>query len=163
MKNSKKAFTKVIEKRVRKYARLNRLFRKNDRILVKGSLEKYLVPRIIQDLPCRIYYQKPKNVRIDKIVVPWTLDDEINLFLKQYFTGKKTKQNPKQIKLLKPITDKEAARFAKAKKLSFKPNKKDREIQKFINKMTEHYSDTKYKLYKSTGLMKCIKKLSSQS
>jgi hypothetical protein len=157
MKNSKKAFTKVIEKRIRKYARLNRLFRKNDRILVKGSLEKYLVPRIIQDLPCKIYYQKPKNVRIDKIVVPWTLDDEINLFLKQYFTKKKAKQNKKHIKLLKPITDQEAARFAKLKKLSFKPNKKDKEIQKFIDKMTEHYQDTKYKLYKSIELLKKVR------
>lgn len=159
MKPTNKDFIRIIEKRIRKHARLNKLFRKHDKILVKGPINKYLVPRIIQELPCKIYYQKPKNVRINKIVISWTLDDEINLFLKQYFTNKKIKQNPKHIKLLKPITDKEAKRFAKIKKLRFTPNKKDKAIQKFINKMTEYYPDTKYKLYKSTELLKCIKNL----
>lgn len=172
MKATNKDFIRIIEKRVRKHARLNKLFRKHDKIFVKGTLNKYLVPKIIKDLPCKIYYKKPKT-RVNKIVIPWTLDDEINLFLKQFFTGKKIRQNPKHIKLLKPITDKEAARFAKIKKLKFKPNKtlkfvskaykspiwkKEKAIQHFIDEMEKSYPDTKYKLYKSKELLKCIKK-----
>ena len=152
MNQTNKDFIRIIEKRIRKHARMNKLFRKNDKILVKGQLNKYLVPKIIKDLPCKIYYKQTKG--INKIVIPWTLDDEVNLFLKELFTGKKIKQNPKHIKLLKIITDKEAARFAKIKNLKFKPNKKDKPIQHLINKMTEHYSDTKYKLYKSIELLK---------
>ncbi len=155
MKSAKKDFIRIIEKRIRKHARMNRLFKKNDKILVKGELNKYLVPKIIKDLPCKIYYKQAKG--IDKIVIQWTLDDEINLFLKELLTGKKAKQNPKHIKLLKVITDKEAARFAKIKKLKFKPNKKDKAVQHLINKMTEHYPDTKYKLFKSIELLRGLR------
>jgi len=156
MKN--KEFIRIIEKRIRKHARLNKLFKKHDRILVKGSINKYLVPRIIKGLPCRIYYKKPKKDRINKIVITWTLDDEINQFLQYVFTGKKAKENKLYVKILKPITDREAARFAKIKGLGFKPNKKNKAIQEFIGKMTEHYPDTKYKLFKSRELFECIKK-----
>lgn len=154
-----KCFARTIEKRIRKYIRLNSPFRKNDRILVKGSLNKYLIPRIIKHLPCRICCQKAKG-RINKIVVQWTLDDETNLFLKHLFTGKKAKQNPRHIKPLKVITDREAERFAGIKKLKFKPNRKDKEVQHFINEMEKSYPDTKYKIFKSIGILKCIKKSS---
>ncbi len=158
MKSVDKEFLRIIEKRIRRYARINKLFRKNQKILVKGALNRYFVSRIIKNLKCKIYYQQARGV--NKIVIPWTLDDEINLFLNEFLTGKKTKQNPKHIKLLKVITDKEAARFAKLNKLRFVPNKKNKDVQKFIEKMTERYSDTKYKLYKSSEVLKCILKQS---
>ena len=96
-------FIRLIEKRIRKYTRLNKIFRPKDRILVKGQLSKYFVESITKGLPIKIVHKKS-----NKFVVDWTADDEANLFLENLFLGEKIRQDKKQIKLLKVITDKEA-------------------------------------------------------
>ncbi len=147
-------FSRLIEKRIRKYTRLNKIFRPNDRVLVIGDLSKYFVKSITKGLPIKIFSRK--NKKANKIVVIWTADDEANLFLEELFLGKKIKQDKKQVKLLRVITDKEAKLFAKIKKLKFKENKKNKDIQRFIDELEKKDPGAKFRLVKNQELLKCI-------
>ena len=51
-------FARMIEKRVRKYVRKNKIFRKNDRLLVIDDLSFFLVKSIIKGMPSRIFMKK---------------------------------------------------------------------------------------------------------
>lgn len=165
-------FTKIIEKRIRKYVRINKIFRKNDKILVIDDLSFFLVKSIIKDLPAKIFLKnmgiddlskstvknKIKKEKINKIIIPWTIEDEANLFLNNLFSKKNKKINKKFIKLLMTITDKEAGLFAKINKLNFKENKKNKDIKNMLDSIEEKYPETKFSLLKSIKQMKEITK-----
>ena len=149
-------FCALIEKRIRKNVRINRVFKKNDKILVVGDLCCYLVKRIIKNLPVKITRtNRIKKLRGYKAVAPSTLDDEINHFLESIFLNKKIKEAG-YIKLLKNITDEEAALFAKFKGIAFKPNRKNKEVQEMLDKLSEKYPGIKFSLLKSSEEMKGI-------
>lgn len=155
-------FSRMIEKRIRKNTRINKTFRKNDKILVMDELNEYLIKRIIKDLPVIIYKRKSidnefiKKNKINKIATNTTMDDEATQLLKEFTTGKKTKQNKKIIKLLAVTSDKELERYAKIHEIRFKPNKKDKRYNKTIEQMTQKYTDTKEKLYQSKKTLEKI-------
>ena len=143
----RKCFCMLLEKRIRKYARLNKLFKKGDRILVKGGMDKYFVKSILKDMPVKLV-SKGGN----KVVIQWSLDDEINEFVKALFEGKKVKKI-KGIKLLKVATDKELLMFAKIKKIKFKPNKKDKGVQMFLDAVEAKHPNIKYNLLHNIQLL----------
>jgi len=138
---------------VRKYIRLNDFFQKNDKILVYGDLSHYFIKKILKELPIKIIrikttkdfnkYKKPY-----KKVIEYTLDDEINFFLKKLFTKFESKKN-NTIKILKLITDEEAFQYAKFHKINFKSNEKNEVIEEFINNLEKNYPDIKFSLLKS--------------
>src|SRR3989344_5701744 len=74
-------FIKIIEKRIRKYIRINKLIKKNDKLLIKDPLSLYFIKKIIKS-PIKIINKKGKNA---KEVIPWSLDDECSLFLDLFF------------------------------------------------------------------------------
>ena len=155
-------FCRLLEKRIRKDARINKIFSKNDRILIIGELNKYLVKSIIKELPVKLFFRAKidkefvKKNKINKIVINWTLDDEIHEFLKDFFADKMTAGTGKKyIKLLRKITDKEAELFVKIKKLKFKKNKKDKHIEKFLQGLEKDHPEIRYTLFRN------IKKLVS--
>ena len=87
-------FTTVIDKRIRKFARLNKLFSRNDKLLLMGDLVNHVVRGIIGDMPVQIEVgQASRHVenvseyegKFNKIVIPWTMDDENLLFLNKFF------------------------------------------------------------------------------
>jgi len=93
----KECFCKIIEKRIRKHVRINKIFSKNDRIYVKGPLCRYLVKSIIKDLPVKYTNKNP-----NKIVLPYTADDACVDFLKSVFSNKSIKtKGRRDIKLAK--------------------------------------------------------------
>jgi tRNA(Ile)-lysidine synthase TilS/MesJ len=149
---SESRFMMLVEKRIRKCTRLNQVFKKGDKILVLDALDEFFLRSITSELPVEIYSKKAKNVKFTKIIKQWTADDEINVFLKQIFYGKKEKKET-FLKLLKVITDEEAEKFAKLKGIAFKPNPKDKLVQEFVDRMNAKYPDTKYKLIKSIEIL----------
>jgi hypothetical protein len=155
-------FSRMIEKRIRKNARINKIFRKGDSILVTDDLNEYFIKHIIKDLPVTIHKRKKvdetfiKKNKITKIATNWTLDDEAINTLKEFLTAKKTKQNKKTAKLLIVASDKELERFAKIHYIKFEPNKKDNKYGKTIEQMQQKYSDTKEKLYQSKKTLEKI-------
>jgi len=163
-------FLRVIEKRIRKNARINKLFRKNDRIIVFDSLSFYIVNKIVKDLPKKLFFYKkygdinqlndPSIVRytqrnkISNVVVPWTLDDEINCFLERIFLNKKNKVS--YTKLFKCITEEELEHFCKFNNLKYIKNKKNKDIIDFIDKTDKRYAGTKFKLLKSSRISELL-------
>ena len=160
----KECFSRTIEKRIRKTTRINRIFKKNDNILVFDKLSFFMVNKIVKDLPKKIFFYKEynnisqlntkpikdciKKNKINRIIIPWTLDDEINQFLEQIFLNKKIKEN-EYIKLFKDATEEELDLFSKFNKIEYIKNKKNKGIEDFINKVEDRYTGTKFKLKKS--------------
>ena len=153
----KVCFCRLIEKRIRKFTRINQVFKRNDKVITVGDVCNYFVKSIAKDLPMAVKNVKtmPKPRKGFKILAPWTLDDENNQFLEFLFLNKKP-QKQSFIKLLLPVTDQETALFAKIKKLNFKPNKKNPAITNFIEKLQEKYPEVKFSLLKSLAEHKRI-------
>ena len=128
------------------------LCKKNDKIVVKGAVNKYLINSMLKGLPVKVY---SKKVRGAKEVIEWTMDDEANEFVKALFEGKKGRKS-NAIKLLKVLTDVEVERFAKIKKLKFKANKKDKDVQKFLDNVEAKHPNIKYNLLKNIGTLKAL-------
>ena len=163
-KNSEKnAFSKRIEKRIRKDIRINSLFKKGDKIYVKDKLCRFLIDKIIGDLP-KIYTKDLKKA--NKIVIKYTLDDKCGEFLEELFYNhncnhkngsqaqKKKKKSKKTIEILRTITDKEAIEFAKNNKMLFRPNKKNKKIQEILDDLEKSYPQTRFSLAKSIQALK---------
>jgi len=163
----KKCFLRLIEARVRKYARLNKIFKKNDRILTIDPLSNFLVKKIIHRLPVKIHNKSvkldnlekikdyTKKNKINKIIIPWTIDDECCYFLERLFLNKDKKRS-KYISLLQVMTDEEALLFAKFNKINFSPNKKNKEIKHIIDSMQKKYPETKFSFVKSIEEMEKV-------
>ncbi|MBN2111570.1 hypothetical protein JW707_00570 [Candidatus Woesearchaeota archaeon] len=161
-------FLELIEKRVRKDMRTKRLIRKNDRILLINNESKeyhtgyYLLKRIIKDLPVKIETRKTSNLaasskKHNKIIIPWSLDDEAEEFLNMVFSKKKPKKfSKKTIKLLKNVTEEEIEIFAKIKKFKCRKQAKPR-IKKMLDELEKRYPGYKFSLLNSIKQMKELK------
>ena len=156
-------FCRLFEKRVRKYARENKLFRPKDKVLVIGEINKYLVESIVKNLPIELYFRNKidstfiKSKKLNKIVIEWSLEDEINEFLKKIML-KKTIKKDNKIRLLKIMSEKQIKEFARIKKLKYKVNKKNAELEKMIKRIDEKYPNAKFNLIKNIEILKKIKK-----
>ncbi|MBW2980918.1 hypothetical protein KY360_05875 [Candidatus Woesearchaeota archaeon] len=146
-------FCKIIEKRIRKRIRLNKLFRKGDRILTEDKLSFYLIKKIIKDLPVKMFLKKPASAKVNKTVIKYTLDDKLSDFLENILFGKKPKK-PKQISILDVITDNEAVLFAKINNIRFKPNKKHKDIVTLLGRLEKKYPGIRFSLSKSISELK---------
>jgi len=167
----RKCFLRLIEARVRKYSRLSKLFRRDDHILTIDPLTHFLVKRIVAELPLEIYYKNMKitdletttakkyigNNNINKIIIPWTIDDECSLFLEKLFAGKRA-ISQKYYSLLLTMTDEEALLFARFNNLRFVSLQKNRDFLGIVNAMQEKYPETKFSLMKSIKEMHTILK-----
>lgn len=167
-----RCFAEIIEKRVRKGLRTKKVIRKNDKILViddrsmKSAVGKYLLKSIIKGLPVEIDIKKSKKPDISsakhtKIIVPWSLEDECEEFLKIVFEKKNPARFPKKaVKLLKNVSEDEIESFARIKKL--KPNKKKKpksKIREMLDKLEKNYPGYKFSLFKSAERIKSITQL----
>ena len=155
-------FLKIIEKRVRKYVRINKLFKKNDKILIindnskEAQVNKYILKSIIKNMPATITEKETsKGTRVDKIIMPWNLDDEINQYLEEVMNKKKEKRNTKEIKILKPVLDSEVEIFAKIKGFKYK-KVKHQEKNPFLKGLEEKHPGTKFSLLKSSETLNKI-------
>lgn len=150
-------YTRIIDKRLRKYCRINKIFKKGDNILVIGDLAEHFVKNIIQNLPVKIKALKrlPKSTKgYTKVVLPITMEDEICNFLDQLFSKdfKLKKQNKKTVKLFKVISEEELKVYCKINKLNFKKRNPDR-YTKILDTMEKKYPQTRYSVLNSMDKM----------
>lgn len=156
-------FLEVIEKRVRKELRTGKLIRKNDRILFidNGSKEfkvgYALLTSIIKDLPVKISIKKSKSIaassalskKYDKIIAPWSLEDEDEQFLDFLFSRKKPKQMCRNaVKLLMNISEDEISAFAAIKGFKFREKPKSA-VRKILDSLEKRYPGYKFSLLNS--------------
>jgi len=143
----KSCFCRVITKRIRKDARINKWFKKGDKIYADTPLLQHLINKIIPNLPKKIV--KTKNIT-NKIIISSTTDDIIAASLDNIFHNKKIKLgDKKEIPLLRSITDEEVATYARFQKIPFKPKQKNKDLLNFINIIQEKHAETKSSLVKS--------------
>jgi hypothetical protein len=135
-------FIDMLCKRIQKETKAANPFNANERVLVFGKLAKAFLEKAI-GLPLQIneateeYTKKTIDKEFpgyDKIVVPWTANDEAELFYTEM-----TKMNPnmknigsdrKFVKLFKSITDKELIQAAKILGIEFQKVKRSPELEK---------------------------------
>ena len=166
-------FIKVIEKRVRKDVRLKRLFSRDDHILIlddktkESIVSQYLLNSILNHLPVTIFIFEiedrfnldEKNLKaivrtgcINKIVLPWSLDDEGECFLSKMF-GKldfEKQKKPERIKLLRNVSEKEIEVFAKIKRFKYKKLKPyNKDIREMLNTLEKKHPEIKFSVLKS--------------
>jgi hypothetical protein len=152
-------FIKVIDKRVRKYARMHNLLPAKKIINCEGELTYYIVQKIMQNIPCTIkkISDTKKIEEVSLHYIDWTMDDELNLFLtkiaKEGFVNSKESEKSS---ILKVITDEEALKYSKILGIDFKPNKKDEEILDFLNSFQTRYKETKHSFFKGVEKIKNI-------
>ncbi|MBW2963753.1 hypothetical protein KY306_03185 [Candidatus Woesearchaeota archaeon] len=130
---------------------LNRVFSKNETVLVVGDLAEYFFDLIMKKFPIKKIKRKkisPDTSKFDKVVVESTMDDVDADFLAGFF-GKGLVKKKKVIRILQSITDEEAVRFAKIKKIDFKISDKNKLIKKFLKEMSEKHPEVKFNLLKN--------------
>ena len=165
----------LIEKRVRKHIRTNKLFSKHDEVIIlddnsaAAAVSGHLIRRIIPYLDVHLTKRKIKDRRniasksIDgyrkqkvKVVLPWSLDDEIEYKLEQLFTDTSS-EDKDAIKLLRNLTEQEIEWFARQHKLRFsktKPYNKD--IRKMLQRIHKNHPSIKFSLLKSLDALLVI-------
>jgi hypothetical protein len=149
----KKCFLRLLEARIRKYIRIEKLFQKGDNILIRDPLSDYLVKKIVGGLPVKYYKRNSSN--INSIVIPWTIDDECCYFLERLFANKPVPKI-KNVSVLVTVTDAEALAYAKLKNIKFKPNRKNQYVMEMLNSMEKKYKETKFSLVKSIKEMQNV-------
>jgi|SaaInlStandDraft_4_1057021.scaffolds.fasta_scaffold68808_1 hypothetical protein len=166
---SESKFLEIIEKRVRKEIRTNKLIEKKDRILIidnnspESVVSKYLLKKIIKDLPVKIEVKKidfeiGMNIegKYDKIIVPWCIDKEDEYFLncitnniKQIYLGNYELKTKKYVKLLLPLLYSEIVTYAKFKKFKFLEKDNQSDVGNMIDSLEKEYPEIKFSLLKS--------------
>jgi hypothetical protein len=162
-------FIELIEKRVRKQLRTGKIIKKNDRILFINNESKeyyagyHLLKSIIKGLPVKIEIKKSKSLnpkpakKYDKVIVPWSLDDEAEEFINLLFNKKKPKKfSKKSVKLLHNVSEEEIELFAKIKRFKYRKTKKSK-IKQMLDKLENRYPGYKFSLLNSTKQMKGLK------
>lgn len=152
----KSCFLEILTNRIKKELRKNYLFKKGEKVLVFGKLTEIFLKKAVEGLPLAVKTDKnytkdmfDKKFFYDKIIIPWTADDESELFYEEItkprLNLKNIGQNNKIIKLFKPILDEELVKAAKILKIKFKPKKRNKELEKIQKK----FSSAKFGLVKS--------------
>lgn len=118
---------------------------------------------VIQGLPVRI--ECIENNLIDekvhtfphaKLILPWTMDQEMGSFLNNLFKGQIINEyNPLIIKLFLPVTDPEVKKYAELKKLLYIPLEKN-PVFEILNQLEAKYPSSKYSLAKSVQALRAI-------
>ncbi|MFH1399094.1 MAG: hypothetical protein ABIG95_03205 [Candidatus Woesearchaeota archaeon] len=160
-------FQKQVEKRVRKFARVNRIFQKNQKILIldDGSVNAAITACIMRKL--LIYIPHTSTVRktgfekikfkgkpypqFDRIVVPWSLDKEIEMFLKGLFCDSTHIYSDKRIvKLLCNVTQEEISLLSNINNLKQRKTiPYDREICRMVDTLQKRNPEVRFCLLKS--------------
>jgi len=161
----KRCFCDVIEKRVRKELRINKLLVKNDKVLILddsspgSSVVKYLINNIIKDPTIKIDMKKVNKIELsgdykdyDKVIVPFVMDDEIVSYLDSYFNNN-NKSKEKEDKFVMPLIvlrSDEVLNFAETKKLVFKKSKRSNDdIKKMVDNLEKKYPGTYNSIFKT--------------
>lgn len=153
-------FTEVIEKRARKAFREHAWLRPKDRALIidDGSTKAkaciLLVKAVFKGQP--FYFDTKKGKISDarklakgykKVIIPWNLDDEIELKLRAMFEGKKPEDLP-FIKPLLNISDEEIEYFASIRKVKGRKSPKT-VLGRMLDDLEKKYPGSKFGLLKS--------------
>lgn len=155
-----------IQKKARRELRLNKYFTNKEKVIVidDDSKESKFILCILDEIfnkRLNVGVAKKfnfKNNKINKIIIPWSLDKEINSEILNFFENKKLmnesekninkKGNNKIIKLFKTIDDDEIVCYLSTKRVPFH-NSGRKNSNEFIDSLEKLYPGTKNTMLKS--------------
>lgn len=155
-------YIELLVNRIKKDVRTQAPFKKDEKVLVFGKLTKIFLDKIIENLPLKIEESKSKYSKdvlnkdfkeYDKIVLPWTSDDEAEMFYSEMTSNKpdfNKMGHSKFIKLFKSVLERELITASKILNIEFEPQERNKDLEK-INKK---YPSAKYGLVKSSEEIK---------
>jgi hypothetical protein len=161
---TKKKFLEVIEKRIRKFIRLNELFKPNDTIVIlhDNSPAAFVTEHVLRELslklPLKILIRKKLTKKIldtaNKILFPINADDHIDAFLNTiYFDKLEELYKEEFLSIVRHVAEKECYVFCKYLGLGKgKIKLKKHELDIF----DKPYHETKFATVKSIELMKDV-------
>ena len=186
----KRCFCNLIQRRVKKEIKQKKIIEEGDKILLidDKSIESEISELMLNSIYKRVKIIKKqvnnykiselskstnlliKKEKIKKVVIPWSLDDEIIYFTNCVFSGKKRNRlwHYKDkgiifIKLLRNVLESECDLFASCNNLKFKrspeKDKKIKDIKKLVNKINKKHCETKFSLLKSIDKLNNIIKI----
>jgi hypothetical protein len=141
----------------------------NEKILVindgtaAGVAAEYLLSRVIGGLPAKITVKKKisagesaKNFgRFNRVIIPYSIDDKIEMFLRQMFEGEKLKKSKQELWLVEHLTDEEIEQLLKLKKLKFKQKKKGK-LGLLLARLEQRLPRTRFALARASELFRKI-------
>ncbi|MBT6519501.1 hypothetical protein HOK51_06640 [Candidatus Woesearchaeota archaeon] len=196
-----KCFLNVFERKIKRQIRQKNKLCKGETILAIDNITEYVLKEVIK-LPLNIitknqsYFkitnftsintisqneklaQFIKENKINKVILPWTADNEIEFFLNSFMKQQSLQKNnqkqktqkiqkiqknlPKKfIKLFTPIPQDALEYYCELKKIKYtkceKKNQKNNELKKLINDFELKYPGTKNALIKSSKLISSIR------
>jgi hypothetical protein len=117
-----RCFTELAEQKIRHNLRRYDI-KKDSTILATDELCVQVLKKVI-NMPVKIVTGKQKS---DYIALPWTLDDENEEFLKNFFEKKSGKEEKKIIRLFYPLSKDDVKAYCRIKKIAYHKNRpKDR-------------------------------------
>lgn len=153
-------FSEVIEKRAKKAFREHNWLRPGDKAVIiddgstKAKVCIFLTKATFKCQP--FYFSIKKGILLavqklakghKKVIIPWNMDDEIELNLKAMFEGKK----PEELQYIKPllnVSDEEIRLFAKAKGIKGRKKPKT-QLGRMLDELEKRYPGSKFGLLKS--------------
>jgi len=144
-----RCFSELVEQKIKQNLRKYDI-KKDSKLSISDKASEYIIKKVI-NLPVKIVSDE-KNA--DYLILPWTLDDENEEFMKKILENKKinTKEDKKKIKLFYPVSKQDLTTYFKIKNIDFRPDKT--EINDFLDRMEAKYPETKRALLNSEEKLK---------
>jgi hypothetical protein len=156
----KSHFFELVEKRAKEAIRDIGWLKKGEKILVvndgtaAGVASEYLLKKVVGGLPLKITVRR-KIVQavgakgFDRIILPYSLDDKIEIFLKAMFEQNKVKTDKKQLLLAGHLANDELEQFLKLKHLTFRQKKKSK-LGLLLDKLEQRLPKTRFALARAS-------------
>ena len=149
-------FIEILTNRIKKDTKNHVQFKKGDKILVFGKLAKIFLEKVVGNIPLEITEADEKYNSdaikkyfpdFDKVVIPWTADDEAESFYNELTSDESefNKENNVIVKIFKMILDKELSMAAKILNMNFEIPSRNSDIERIQKK----YPGSKFGLVKS--------------
>lgn len=159
----KECFLNVIEKRIRKFIRINKLFSVHQKIgvLDDGSngaaITRYVLDKLSLKMPIELIYRKRLTSKtlskVDRFVFPITTEDYVDSFLEHlYLDDVENFFEEEFLSIVLNVTEKECFYFVRYLELKEKPNMQVHELDTF----DKPYPETKFATLNSIKELKKI-------
>ena len=144
-------FCEIIEKRVRKELREFDWVKKGERVLLvndgsqQAAVGIAIFRRILGSVPVDIKEAHSIDYSFDRVVVPWSADEEVERRLQRVFEGKKEVEDVKVVHLMRTVMRDEIALYASVRGLQGVPRKRS-EFGAVLDRFDSRYPGMKLSL-----------------
>ena len=153
-------FFELVERRAKEAIRGIGWLKKGEKVLVvndgtaAGVASEYLLKKVVGGLPLKITVRRKLGQAgsakgFDRIVMPYSIDDKIEMFLRRMFENKKLKKGNKELWLVEHLANDEIEQFLTLKNLKFRQKKKSK-LGLLLDKLEQRLPKTRFALARAS-------------